>query len=376
MRDPQICNGHRNSFTDDDTDIASERSFSFSTGRNLCHQRRPLKKEDLMIISSGTVSMGAKRDYVSQMRREKEFRIVNMKRMDSDNIESRKQKEGLKIGFNNELRYPENERSLEELRRSSLMYLLSNLHRILFGRGHDAAAGISYNSTGNQQTIASYTEYASYEESEQTDFQTTGTVITADGRQIEFGLSLTMSRRFKEEYLKQTAITAQNALNVLDPLVINLNGNISSVSDQKVMFDLDSDGEKDSISVLNSDSGYLSLDLNGDGIINDGSELFGTKSGDGFSDLAAYDEDGNGWIDEADSVFNRLKITVMDADGKQTLYSLKDKGVGAICLKRVETDFSLKSLKDNRTNGMIRETGFFLFESGKAGTVQHLDLVR
>ncbi|MBQ1735276.1 MAG: hypothetical protein II038_10410, partial [Lachnospiraceae bacterium] len=83
-----------------------------------------------MIISSGTVSMGAKRDYVSQMRREKEFRIVNMKRMDSDNIESRKQKEGLKIGFNNELRYPENERSLEELRRSSLMYLLSNLHRI------------------------------------------------------------------------------------------------------------------------------------------------------------------------------------------------------------------------------------------------------
>jgi hypothetical protein len=142
------------------------------------------------------------------------------------------------------------------------------------------------------------------------------------------------------------------------------------------MFDLDSDGEKDSISVLNSDSGYLSLDLNGDGIINDGSELFGTKSGDGFSDLAAYDEDGNGWIDEADSIFNRLKITVMDADGNQTLYSLKDKGVRAICLKRVETDFSLKSLKDNRTNGMIRETGFFLFESGKAGTVQHLDLVR
>ena len=40
-------------------------------------------------------------------------------------------------------------------------------------------------------------------------------------------------------------------------------------------------------------SGYLALDKNGDGTINDGSELFGTRNGDGFADLAQYDEDGN-----------------------------------------------------------------------------------
>ena len=37
-------------------------------------------------------------------------------------------------------------------------------------------------------------------------------------------------------------------------------------------------------------------------------KLFGTSSGDGFKDLAEYDEDGNGWIDENDSIFNRLKV--------------------------------------------------------------------
>ncbi len=39
--------------------------------------------------------------------------------------------------------------------------------------------------------------------------------------------------------------------------------------------------------------------------INDGSELFGTSSGDGFKDLATYDEDENGWIDENDSIFSK-----------------------------------------------------------------------
>ncbi|MFQ8776527.1 MAG: hypothetical protein ACLR78_02345 [Roseburia sp.] len=75
-----------------------------------------------------------------------------------------------------------------------------------------------------------------------------------------------------------------------DPLVINLDSNIANVSDQKFYFDIDADGSDDSISMLNSGSGYLALDRNGDGIINDGSELFGTQSGNGFADLAAYDK--------------------------------------------------------------------------------------
>ena len=60
--------------------------------------------------------------------------------------------------------------------------------------------------------------------------------------------------------------------------MINLNTDAANVTDQKFYFDLDADGELDEISTLASGSGFLALDKNGDGIINDGSELFGTKA--------------------------------------------------------------------------------------------------
>ena len=210
-----------------------------------------------------------------------------------------------------------------------------------------------------------------YMESESTNFSTTGTVRTADGREISFNLDVSMSRKFTQ-YTKETV---QNVGSFIDPLVINLNGNIAEVSDQKFYFDLDADGEEEVISRLCEDSGYLALDRNEDGKINDGSELFGTKSGDGFGDLAAYDEDGNGWIDENDDIWNKLKIWVQDEQGNSKLYSLAEQGVGAICLQNVSTEFGQRG-SSGEINAAIRNTGIFLYENGTAGTIQHLDLVR
>ena len=90
---------------------------------------------------------------------------------------------------------------------------------------------------------------------------------------------------------------------------------------------------------MNPESGFLALDKNSDGIINDGSELFGTKTGNGFSELAEYDSDGNGWIDENDEVYDQLKVWVKDENGKDTLLSLKEANVGAICLGSSKTTF-------------------------------------
>ena len=118
----------------------------------------------------------------------------------------------------------------------------------------------------------------------------------------------------------------------------------------------------------------MALDLNGDGKINDGSELFGTKSGDGFKDLSKYDLDGNGWIDEADPIWDKLLIWTKDEDGKDKLYHLSDLGVGAIGLSRVGTQFSLNAEKTNETNAMIRKTGIFLYENGTVSTLQQLDM--
>ena len=260
--------------------------------------------------------------------------------------------------------------ALRSIRQQCVDFLLELLFRFRGQRGLQnnpiAAAGGTTLYTVNGYQMQHY-----HMEEENTTFSTQGTVKTADGRELSFNLEFGMSRRF-EEYYEENYISSIQTFR--DPLVINLDTNIAQVSDQKFYFDLDCDGKEEEISSLQAGSGFLALDLNGDGRINDGSELFGTKSGDGFSDLAKYDADGNGWIDEADPIWDKLLIWTKDENGKDQLYHLSDKGVGAIGLGRVGTQFSLNSAKNNETNAMIRKTGIFLYENGTVSTIQHLDM--
>ena len=216
-----------------------------------------------------------------------------------------------------------------------------------------------------------YVQESYYQEKESTSFSTVGTVRTGDGREINFNINVGMSRSFEERYREQLDLAS---FTFCDPLVINLDTDAAELTDQTMFFDIDADGSDDSISMLNSGSGYLALDRNGDGIINDGSELFGTQSGNGFADLAAYDKDENGWIDEADEIFQKLRIWTKDENGNDKLLTLSEAGVGAIYLGYENTDFALNNLTDNQTNAQIRKSGVFLYENGNAGTVQQLDL--
>lgn len=218
------------------------------------------------------------------------------------------------------------------------------------------------------------TRESHFVEVESVSFASKGTVKTADGREISFRVNLGMSRAFMQHY-KEEYDMVRLQQKVCDPLVINFGADVAELSDQRFFFDIDADGKKDEVSMLGAGSGYLALDKNLDGIINDGNELFGPQSGNGFQDLAQYDEDGDGWIDEDDSVWSRLKIWCRDENGKDVLYTLQDKGVGAICLQNAATDFALND-EENVSKGYIRSTGIFLYENGNVGTVQHLDLVQ
>ena len=208
-----------------------------------------------------------------------------------------------------------------------------------------------------------------YSEQERTNFQTMGYAVTEDGRTIDFNVELSMSRTYME-YMEISTEVVEQALT--DPLVINVGAGVAELSDQKFLFDLDGDGRKEEISTLGSGSGFLALDLNGDGIINDGNELFGTKSGDGFADLRKYDKDGNGWIDENDDIFFKLKVWCKGKNGEDILMNLKEADVGAIFLGAQATEFTLAS-ENGRRNGVIRSTGIYLKESGGSGTIQHVD---
>ncbi len=235
-----------------------------------------------------------------------------------------------------------------------------------------SAAAVNLNTSGSGTVWQKITATSGYtSEFEGTTFASKGIVKTQDGRDIDFNISVTMTRAFTSEI---NTLEVQQYIKT-DPLIINIDSNIASVSDQKFLFDLDSDGKKENISFAGEGSGFLALDKNGDGKINDGSELFGTQSGDGFRDLALLDDDGNGWIDENDSVFSRLKVWTKDADGNDYLIDLKKADVGAIYLNNADTQFSLKN-DENRLNAEIKKTGIYLKEStGAAGTINHVDLV-
>ncbi len=206
-------------------------------------------------------------------------------------------------------------------------------------------------------------------EEEVTNFSSTGFVKTSDGRSISFNVNLEMSRSF-EQYVEKN--TSEEVV-LIDPLVINLTSAPANISDQTFFFDIDADGEKDEISTLGKGSGFLALDKNGDGVINDGRELFGALTGNGFSELAQYDDDGNGWIDEADDIFSKLKVWTKDDDGNDILLSLKDADLGAIYLGKASTEFSVNNSETNEQKAQIKSTGVYLKESGGAGTIQQVD---
>ena len=214
----------------------------------------------------------------------------------------------------------------------------------------------------------SYERHEIHDESLQ--FSASGNVKTEDGRSIDFSLAFSMQNH--SEVHESISLKAGDAL--IDPLVLNFDGAVVTIGDVKHSFDLDLDGKSDEFSFVGSGSGFLALDKNSDGVINDGSELFGPSEGNGFNELAAYDSDGNNWIDENDEVFDQLVIWTKDEAGEEHLFSLKDKGVGALYLGSVDTPFELKSANGER-QAMMRESSIYLGEEGGVGTLQEIDLV-
>ncbi len=201
------------------------------------------------------------------------------------------------------------------------------------------------------------------------EFLASGKITNDKGQQISFGASLLMSREKYEEL----TISLKQGDALIDPLVLNLNGLGASFDGMKFEFDLDVDGKTEMIHAPSAGTVFLAYDKNGNGVIDDGSELFGPSSGNGFSELAALDEDNNGWIDENDSVFSKLRLWEKTADGNDTVSSLLDRGVGAIYTGRVDTGYDLHS--NNSVSAVVKETGIFLRENGQSGFIQEVDIV-
>ena len=208
---------------------------------------------------------------------------------------------------------------------------------------------------------------ASFEQ-EQLAFVANGQVTTADGREITFDLGFALN--YQKLQLSER-LTSSSALK--DPLVLNLEGLVPGFTSARFEFDLDADGSSESLTQLANNSAFLALDRNGNGQIDDGNELFGARSGNGFAELAALDDDGNGILDEGDSGFASLRLYRSDT----ALLTLGDQKIGAIFLNAAATPF-MHLGGDQGAQGespaVLRQTGIYLTEDGKAGTLQQIDL--
>ena len=248
---------------------------------------------------------------------------------------------------------------------------------------NSATNGSSTNQTPvNDTTIATgigalehgfeYSYHETTKTEEQLQFKAKGQVRTSDGKVIDLDLQLNMQRSSSDSRSMQIRLGAA----LKDPLVINFSGKAAELTHNTINFDLDMDGESEIINQLSDSSGYIALDRNNNNEIDNGSELFGAHSGNGFKELAAYDEDKNGFIDENDSIWDNLTIWVQHDDGSSSLFTLAEKGVGALYLGYTATDWDLSAgANSNELAGKVRATGLFLTEEGDTGTLQQVDLV-
>jgi len=170
---------------------------------------------------------------------------------------------------------------------------------------------------------------------------------------------------------------------VSDPLVIDMLGNGFNITNVKdgVYFDEDALGLVEKTGWITEDDALLVLDINNDGIINDGSELFGTstvmasgnKARNGFEALEQYDINGDGVIDDKDEIFDSLKVWQdKNHDGvsqQDEIYTLDELGVSGISLN-TELDDGIRVAEVMYADGSTRKIGEFTFSSQLYNTIE------
>lgn len=184
----------------------------------------------------------------------------------------------------------------------------------------------------------------------------------------------TVSQAVIEQRGLELNVSAGQSPQQVDPLVLDLAGNGFSTSglSRPVRFDLDADGQMDSISAPTGDDALLALDRNGNGRIDNGRELFGDQHGaaNGFAELARFDDNGDGRIDAADAVFDKLRLLRFDELGRQQLQTLNEAGVSAIELRARDVSIALGAYDQ------IAQLGRFEFADGRSGQAADLLLAK
>jgi VCBS repeat-containing protein len=174
-------------------------------------------------------------------------------------------------------------------------------------------------------------------------------------------------------------ISARNWIQRRDPLTLDLDGDgletVGIDSNSPILFDHDGDGVANATGWIKPDDGFLVLDRNGNGVIDNGAELFGdstplaagSTAADGFAALAQEDTNGDGLVNADDANWNDLRIwRDLNSDGVSQdgeLFTFEALGIAGIHVAKSENTTRLAD------GNQIADLGSYIRTDGTEGAV-------
>jgi len=172
---------------------------------------------------------------------------------------------------------------------------------------------------------------------------------------------------------------ARNWILRKDPLTLDLDGDgLETVGIDPlnpILFDHDGDGIKNATGWIKPDDGFLVLDRNGNGTIDNGTELFGDstpayaggQTADGFAALAQEDSNHDGLVDAKDANWAELRVWQdLNSDGISQEGELKTlEELGIVSFNVAKTENSTRLANGNQ----IADLGSYVRNDGTQGTV-------
>ncbi len=169
-----------------------------------------------------------------------------------------------------------------------------------------------------------------------------------------------------------------------DPLIVDLDGDgieIRSLA-KNIRFDQDGNGFSEKTGWVSADDGLLVLDRNGDGVINNGGELFGDqtvlkngrKAANGFQALAELDGNGDGQIDANDAAYSQLRVW-QDINGNGVSEGGELKTLPEHGIKSIHVTSMISNMTDPQGNTQTR-IGSYEKTEGTPGTIANVNFQR
>lgn len=185
--------------------------------------------------------------------------------------------------------------------------------------------------------------------------------------------NISFRMEFKFEMSLEIRLAVQRLDQQQDPIVIDLDGDgieLTSV-ENGVYFDIRGTGRPVQTAWIKGGDAFLVWDRNGNGVIDNGLELFGDQWGakNGFEELRKLDSNRDGFIGPEDIHFNQLLLWRDNGDGistREELLTLSQVGIERISVNYQDTDIRTD------TGNIISQKSFYIRKGGSVGRVANV----